>query len=384
MTSPRWILHVDMDAFFAAVEQLDNPELRGKPVLVGGTGPRGVVATASYEARPFGCHSAQPMSVARRLCPQAIVVRGNHARYRELSDQVFAILQSFTPLVQPISVDEAFMDVTGSIRLHGPADQIARKIRARIRAETGLTASVGVAQNKFLAKLASDLHKPDGLTVIRPEDVRRILDPLPVGRMWGVGPAAEKRLTRLGARTFADLRRMPRETLASALGSWGARIWELSQGIDEREVHLREPMKSVSHESTFGENIASRDEARAVIADHAGRVAARLRAKGLVGRTVTVKIRFGNFETITRSDTLDSPTDRTDEIAPAAGALFDAWPFRPVRLLGVGVSHLAEGGGEQLGLFDSEQRAKQRAADAAADAVARKFGKGAIRRGSAL
>ncbi len=385
MTDPtRWILHVDMDAFFASVEQLDNPDLRGKPVLVGGAGPRGVVATASYEARPFGCHSAQPMAVARRLCPQAIVVRGNYERYRELSNQVFEILGAFTPVVQAVGIDEAFLDVTGSIRLHGPADAIARAIRARIRADTGLTASIGVAPNKFLAKLGSDMNKPDGLTIIRPDDIQRILDPLPVGRMWGVGPAAEKRLTRLGARTLGDLRRMPKETLAGALGSWGERVWELARGIDDRVVHAREPVKSVSHESTFGENLTSPDEVRAVLLDHAGRVAARLRAKRLVGRTVTVKIRFGNFETITRSATLDAATDRTDEIARAARSLFDAWGFRPVRLIGVGVSHLSEEAGEQLGLFDTDQRARQRAVDAAADAVAQRFGKGAIRRGSAL
>src|SRR5690606_37299889 len=270
------------------------------------------------------------------------------------------------------------------IRLHGAADAIARAIRARIRADTGLTASIGVAPNKFLAKLGSDMNKPDGLTVIAPGDIERMLDPLPIGRMWGVGPAAEKRLHRLGIRTFRDARRMPPETLVGALGSWGRRVWELAQGIDEREVHPCEPVKSISHESTFGENIADRAEARAVVIDHAGRVAARLRAKELVGRTVTVKIRFGNFETITRSHTLETATDRTDEISRAAGTLFDAWSFRPVRLLGVGVSHLAEHAGEQLGLFDGDQRDRQRAVDAAADAVALRFGKGAIRRGSAL
>jgi DNA polymerase IV len=387
-THDRAILHVDMDAFYASVEQLDDPSLRGRPVLVGGTGPRGVVAAASYEARAFGCRSAMPSAVAMRLCPQAVFVRGRFERYRELSESVFAIFEAFTPLVQPLSIDEAFLDVTGSERLLGPALEIAREIRARVRRETGgLTASVGVAPNKFLAKLASETGKPDGLTVIAPERVREVLDPLPVGRMWGVGPAAEKRLHRMGIRTFAQLRQTDPGALRAALGAWGERAWRLARGEDDRPVVPDHEAKSIGHETTFHEDVADPESVRSVLLGLTEGVARRLRRKSRLARTVTCKIRFGDFQTITRTRTLEPATDATADLWQAARGTFDAWAardFRPVRLIGVQAGGLGERGDTQLGLFDEGGGDRRRALDEASDAVALRFGSGAIRRARTL
>ncbi|MDQ7014353.1 MAG: DNA polymerase IV [Planctomycetota bacterium] len=384
---PRAILHVDMDAFFTSVEQLDNLQLRGKPVFVGGTGPRGVVAAASYEARKFGCHSAMPSAVAKRLCPQAIFVRGRFDRYRELSDRVFAIFDDFTPLVQPLSIDEAFLDVTGSQPLLGPAVEIAERIRARILAETGLTASVGVAPNKFLAKLASDMDKPDGLTIITPDRVQEILDPLPIGRMWGIGPAAEKRLHKLGLRTFAQLREIDPIALRSSLGSWGERASRLARGEDDRPVVCDREAKSVGHETTFHADLNDADDVRAVLLQLTEDTARRLRRKGRSARSVTCKIRFGDYETITRSHTLDAPTNTTSGLWEAARTIFDTWAalsFRPVRLIGVSTSGLLDHADPQLPLFGDPDAARQTAIDTASDAINARFGKGAVRRARTL
>src|SRR2546421_3265291 len=248
---PRSILHIDMDAFFAAIEQLDDPSLRGKPILVGSDDLRGVVTTASYEARPFGCHSAQPMSVAKRLCPQAIVVPTRFERYREVSERMFEVLESFTPVVQPLSIDEAFLDVSGSERLHGPGVEIARKLKRRVREELCLTASVGVAPNKFLAKLASDLEKPDGLTVINQDDVDRVLPPLAVTKIWGIGPKTAKRLEGMCIRTIGDLRRGREATLRRLLGDDAERCRRLGHGLDDRDVVTDDQAKQISQEQTF-------------------------------------------------------------------------------------------------------------------------------------
>ena len=385
MSAERHILHVDMDAFFASVEQRDNPELRGKPVLVGGTGPRGVVAAASYEARKFGCHSAMPSAVAKRLCPHAVFVKGSFEIYKRDSARVFEILESFTPLVQPISIDEAFMDITGSIGLFGPPESIAEQIRERVRAELDLTCSVGVAPNKFLAKLGSDLNKPDGITVITPETIRSTLDPLPVSRLWGVGPSAEKSLHRIGVRTIKDLHALPEDVLRSKLGDFGEHLWRLARGIDDRPVHTDREAKSISHEHTFAQNLEDPESVRAVLADECEQVARRLRRHGRFARTVTVKIRFGDFETVTRSHTLESATDRTDAISQAARSLFDTWArsFRPVRLIGAGVSNLTDSSGGD-GLFDAGRAERQRAVDTVADAIAERFGKRAVQRANAM
>ncbi len=388
----RTILHVDMDAFFASVEQLDNPALRGRPVLVGGAGRRGVVAAASYEARVFGCHSAQPMAVALRCCPGAVVVKPRGGRYREISARVFEILGAFSPLVQPISIDEAFVDVTGSAALFGLGEQIARDIRARIRSETGLTASVGVAPNKFLAKLASDLDKPDGLTVIEPGRVHEVLDPLAVSRLWGVGPAAEKQLHRLGLRTIGDVRRTPAEVLGARFGSFGLQLARLARGEDDRPVCARDGVKSISHEQTFEEDLTDPGEVRRVLLGQCEDVGRRLRGRGLLARTVTIKIRFGEFETITRSGSPGEPFDTTGRLWSAARGLFDGWAgacFRPVRLIGVGVGNLLDPAagaacGEQMGLFESGRASGRPGIDELTDAITSRHGKGAIRRAGAM
>lgn len=381
-----------MDAFFASVEQLDNPDLRGKPVLVGGGGKRGVVAAASYEARAFGCRSAQPTAVALRLCPHAVVVKPTGGRYREISTRVFAILETFSPLVQPISVDEAFVDVTGSSGLFGDGVAIARSIRERVESETGLTASVGVAPNKFLAKLASDLDKPDGLTVIHADRIHEQLDPLPVGRLWGVGAASEKRLARLGLRTIGDIRLCDERTLIANLGErTGRHLARLSRGEDDRPVHNDREAKSISHERTFADDLTDPEAVRAVLLGQVDDVGRRLRAHGRLAGTVTLKIRYGDFETITRSGSVEAAvgraTDRTDDLWRVASGLFDAWAggsYRPVRLIGMGASNLTEPGcSSQLGLFEAVADEKRSRVDEATDAIRAKFGNDAIRRAGA-
>ncbi len=372
-----------MDAFFASVEQLDHPQLRGKPVLVGGTGPRGVISAASYEARVFGCRSAQPTAVARRLCPQAIIVRGNYARYREVSQQVFSLFHDITPLVQPLSIDEAFLDVTGSIRLLGDPVTIATNLRARIVQTTGVTASVGVAPNKFLAKLASDMNKPDGMTVIPPDDIGPMLAPLPVSRIFGVGPVAEKRLSGIGIRTFTDLRNVDAEVLARRVGQEEAeRYKRLAWGIDDRPVVPDREAKSIGQEETFGHDLADPDAVRTVLLAHVEEVARRMRQHGQFARAVVVKIRFGDFETITRRTTLERPTDATADLWLAARSLFDTWAgkaFQPVRLIGMSATDFAAPDG-QLDLFAAGTQEKQRRLDAAMDKIQAKFGKNGVRR----
>lgn len=385
VTRDRSILHVDMDAFFASVEQRDNPQLQGKPVLVGGDGPRGVVAAASYEARKFGCHSAQPTVIAKRLCPNAIVVSGRHSDYRAVSKQVFEILERFSPAIQPISIDEAFLDVTGSTKLFGSPTEIAKQIRTLIKQETQLTCSVGVAPNKFLAKLASDMDKPDGLTVIHPDRIQQTLDPLPIKTLWGVGISTERTLNALGIRTVKDLRTHPLESLQSRLGELGEHLYKLARGIDDRPVRIDRQAKSISHEHTFETDLESADEVRSLIARQSQDVARRLRKHNRYARTISIKVRFGDFETITRSTTLENQTDETRVIHDSARALFEEWAksFRPVRLIGVAVSQLTDAPASP-GLFDTQDHAKDRAVDQASDQINIRFGKDAITHASAL
>jgi DNA polymerase-4 len=382
------ILHVDMDAFYAAVEQLDRPELRGRPLLVGGSPQeRGVVAAASYEARPFGCRSAMPMAQALRLCPKAIVVPPRFERYEEVSRHVFEIFERFTPLVEPLSIDEAFLDVEGSVRLFGTPEQIAREIKQRIRAETKLTASVGVAPNKFLAKLASDLKKPDGLVVVEADRVQAFLDPLPISRLWGVGKATLPRFEAIGVRTFRDARRLSEAELRDRFGEAGEYFYRLVRGIDDREVVPDREAKSISNEMTFPVDIEDFDYLRAVLLDQAQHVAQRLRRQGLIARTVNVKIRSGDFTTITRRTTLEASTDQTDLLWQAAGELFDKWlrdrPF-PVRLIGVGLSQLGAQAGQQLSLFGQDEARRRRALDRTIDSIRDRFGDDAIGRGGTI
>jgi DNA polymerase IV len=370
-----------MDAFFASVEVLDNPSLKGKPVLVGGNGPRGVVAAASYEARKFGCHSAQPMVIARRLCPQAEIVKPHFHRYREMSDRVFEVFNRFTPIVEPLSVDEAFLDLTGTEKLHGDAVGVAQKIKQMIFSETKLTASVGVAGNKFLAKLASDMNKPDGLTVIWPEDVERMLSPLAVGKMWGIGPKTAKRLEGLAVRTIGDLRSKSAQWLNSVAGVDGEHYLKLAHGEDEREVTPDRAAKSIGQEQTFGVDVAEPDEIRAVMLEQCEQVARRLRKHHLLASSVTVKIRFGNFQTITRQCTLDTPSDTTRAIWDAARGLFDAWcatSFAPVRLIGVQAGKLSSA--QQMELFSDPAKEKERKLETTLDRIHAKFGEKGIRR----
>ena len=380
----RAILHVDMDAFFASVEQRDHPELRGKPVLVGGKGSRGVVAAASYEAREFGCHSALPTAIALRRCPQAIVVRGSYATYREVSKQVFAILGRYTPVVQPLSIDEAFLDVTGSKRLHGSGREIAAAVRRDIRHETELTASVGVSGNKFLAKLASDLDKPDGLTVIEEEDIAGRVAGLPIERMWGVGKASVPRYHRVGVQTFGDLQQLTEAAVRTSLGDHGIHTWRLSRGEDVRPVHTDRVSKSIGCERTFGSNLQSPDDVRVFLRAEVEEVAMRLRTSERRCRTVTIKIRDGQFNTVTRSHSFHDATDRTDDILAAAYELFETWAkrqFKPIRLIGASCSNFTAREGRQIGLFDVDVDQKRGRLDDATDAIRKRYGSDAVRRG---
>ncbi len=380
------ILHVDMDAFFASVEQRDNPELRGKPVLVGGSGPRGVVCAASYEARPFGCRSAQPMSVALRNCPHAIVVKPNGSKYRDASKIAFDVLQSFTPIVEPLSIDEAFLDVTGSQRRFGPAEQIAKDIRSMIRERTQLTCSIGVAPNKFLAKLSSEMNKPDGLTIVPIDRIPQWLAPQPIRTMWGVGPAAEKRLRDLGVQTFGDVQQIPLVVLENALGTWGMRLYHLSFGRDTRDVMPDHSRRTVSQERTFSHDLDDPEQVLIWLMQQTEQVAARLRRSDLHAKTVTIKIRFGNFETVTRSRSLGQPTNRTDALLAAAKSMFEMWTeksFRPVRLIGMGAI-VADTPAQQLSLFEHSENDRGPKIDALTDTIRSKFGDSAIVRGRIL
>ena len=382
--SRRQIIHVDMDAFFASVEQRDHPELRGKPVLVGGPALRGVVAAASYEAREFGVHSAMPMAEAMRRCPEAIVVSSDHARYDEVSEQVFAIFERFTPLVEGLSLDEAFLDVTHSAALFGDGPTIAEKIRAAIWAELQLTASAGVAPCKFAAKIASDLEKPDGLVVV-PDDVAGFLAPLPIERMWGIGPVAAPRVREAGFETLGDLAAASPAELEALLGSWGRFVHALANGIDERDVEPGVAAKSVGAEQTFAHDFTrSEDLARCLLAQ-AGRVARRLFASSLYGTVVTIKIKYADFTLRTARVTLPEPVGDTDSIfAAAQGLLARAYEAgRPVRLTGVAVSGLTTGPIQRT-LFGDRARAKHEAVEAVTARIRDKFGSASLTRASLL
>ena len=374
-----------MDEFFAAVEKLDHPELRGKPLLIGGDPKgRGVVSTASYEARPFGCHSAMPMSVAMRLCPQAIVLPVRGERYGQKSDEVFAVMSRFTPAIEPLSIDEAFLDLTGTERLLGPVERTAAEIKAAIKRDTGLTASVGLAPNKFLAKLGSDLHKPDGLTIITPQNMQATLDPLAVRKLWGVGEATAAALDRIGVKTIAELRQVALKDLDAMFGQSGEHFYRLARGLDDRDVTPDSQAKSIGQETTFARDLADREAVLAVLLGQAEQVARRCRKGGLSARTVTVKIRYGDFQTITRGVTLPAPTDVTEEIWSAARELFTRWAaaaFKPVRLIGVTASSLGRSGVGQQMLFDDPARRKQGRIDQAVDQIVKRFGQGSIGRG---
>jgi len=385
---PKAIIHLDMDAFYPSVEVLDNPVLKGKPVIVGGITGRGVVSSASYEARKFGVHSAQPMAAARRLCPHGIFLPVRMSRYAELSDQVFDIFYRFTPLVEPLSIDEAFLDVSGSTRLFGSPVEIAKKIRQLVREETGLTVSAGVAPSKFVAKIASDMDKPDGLTVVSPDRVREFLDPLPIGKMWGVGKVTQAALARLGIHTFRDLSRVSVEALEKKFGKYGPRMHELSRGIDERDVITHQAAQSIGSEETFDEDILAIDPAKKELLALAGKVARRLRQAGAAGKTITLKVKYSDFVLITRSVTLNRFTNDGAVLYQTACGLLKKTETgkRPVRLLGISVSQFStHGGEEQLDLFSRmEADQKRKNLITALDSLQDKFGENIVRPGTLI
>jgi len=385
MPVTRSILHVDMDAFFASVEQRDNPELRGKPVIVGaGPQERGVVSAASYEARKFGVHSAMPSRTAYKLCPQGIFVHPHMSKYSEASKQIMVILESFTPFVQPLSIDEAFLDVSGCIRIFSDAIEIARRIKVKIREQTGLTASVGVAPNKFLAKLASDLKKPDGLAVITEQDKLQVLAPLPVSKIWGVGKVTEKRLHDLGLRTIGDIQRMPVDELRGLIGNTAEHLHALSMGEDSREVETDGESKSISSEHTFDVDTADLDQIKKCLLEQGEEVGSRLRQEKVAARTVQLKLRYADFTTLTRRRTLTQPTQDEMTLYEVAVQLLTAERIqgKRIRLIGIGGSNLVPPE-VQTDLFDQSAQKRTRLARAVDDLRAR-LGTGTIRRGSSL
>jgi DNA polymerase IV len=385
----RSILHVDMDAFYASIEQLDHPEYKGKPVIVGadpkGGKGRGVVAACSYEARKFGVHSALPISRAWKLCPEGVYVRPRMRRYVEVSHQLMEVFQRYTDLVEPLSIDEAFLDITGSIALLGPPEEIARSIKKEIRGATGLTASVGLAPNKFLAKMASDLRKPDGFVVLQEEEVERFLRDLPISRLWGVGPKTEVRLHEMGFQTIGQLASASRESLVRSLGSLGEHLYQLSHGRDQRPVVPGWEPKSIGTETTFEEDTDDRDLLLRTILELSDHVAERMRKDECRARKVTLKLRYSNFSTHTKQHSLDKLIQTGEEIAAIARSLFGQFPLnRKIRLIGVSAGDLHRDGDDprQLALF-AQSNEKEKLSHTV-DEIKQKFGADALRRGSQL
>jgi DNA polymerase IV len=381
---PRTILHVDMDAFYASVEERDRPELKGKPLIVGGTGGRGVVAAASYAVRCFGVHSAMPMAEALRRCPDAICIPPRMARYQEVSAQVFEIFHDFTPLVEGLSLDEAFLDVTASLRLMGDGIAIATEVRRRIREATGLTASVGLGPNKLLAKIASDLNKPDGLCRIGSDNVHAILDRLPVQKLFGVGQKSLPGVQAAGIHTFGNLRHATEATLWRAFGKHGKAMRDRAAGVDDRPVEPNREEKSISAEETFAVDIRTAAQLERQLTQLADRAAARLRAHALAAGLVTIKVRRGDFTTYTRQRPVLPPTQVTAVIEGVAQNLLKDWlrsqPHAAVRLLGVGVGDLQIQ--RQADLFAGV--AQQSRLDATVDGIRGRFGKSLLTRASLL
>jgi DNA polymerase IV len=383
---PRTILHADMDAFYASIEQRDDPSLRGRPLAVGGPSARGVVAAASYEARRFGVHSAMPMARALRQCPELVVVRPRIDYYAEVSAQVFAIFGSFTPLVEPLSLDEAFLDLTGCERLHGSGPEVARQIKQRVREELNLVVSVGVAPNKFLAKLASDVGKPDGLLVVEPDQIQSFLRPLPVRRLFGVGKVTEERLLELGVSTIGELADLPRELLESRLGSSGAELWQLARGDDERPVIVDRPPESIGNEDTFARDLTDAEQLGREVQAQADRVAARLREQGYQARVVVLKVKTADFKLLTRRRTLPRASSDGNLIGETARALLRKLlpGLGPVRLTGVTAGGLERTESPRQLTFDEPAQERGEELGRTLDAIASKFGEGALVRGSNL
>lgn len=395
-------MHVDMDAFFASVEQLDHPEYKGHPVIVGGLSSRGVVATASYEARKFGVHSAMPISRAKKLCPQGIFVYPNMARYKEISHVIHKVMEEFTPLIEPLSLDEAFLDVTGITHKFTGPKALGRAIKDRVFAETGLIISAGLAPNKFLAKLASDLDKPDGLVVIPYGKECESLANLPIKRIWGVGPSTERRLKHGGFLLIKDIQALSDEKpLVPYVGNQARRIWELARGIDERPVEPDRQIQSVGNEETYESDVEDPTVIDLELHYFANRVAKRLRKYGLMGHTVSIKVRYNDFKPVSRQKRLDSATDQERIIYDTSVLLWNKLmrertgipfvqahtsildvPVKPIRLLGVTVSGLSTEGIVQEDLFSIEADEKEEKLSTVLDSLASKFGENAIMSGA--
>ncbi len=383
--SSRAILHVDMDAFYASIEMLENPDLRGQPVIVGGTAEkRGVVAAASYEVRKYGVHSAMSSYRAKQLCPHAVFIPPRMGDYVKYSKRIFAILREYTPLVEPLSIDEAFLDVTGSRKLFGPATEIGKTIKRRIREEVGLTASVGVASNKFLAKLASDLEKPDGFVVIKPGQAETRLAVLHVSKLWGVGKVTQRQLASQGVETIKDLLAMPTHQLEGIVGSYAPRLKDLARGIDDRPVVVGESSKSIGAETTFAEDIADDKRLREALDSLAVRVAKRLRKEGYRAHAIHLKARYADFTTVTRATTIPIATASTQTLVQTARELLETRlgrEGRALRLVGVSASGLVRPAEGEPELFPDTQREQSERVDHLLDTLQEKFGSGKIWRG---
>lgn len=379
------IAHIDMDAFFAAVEQRDDPALKGKPVIVGadpkGGQGRGVVSTCSYEARRYGIHSAMPISTAYRKCPHGVFLPGNMGKYREVSERIFAILSDFTPDMEPVSVDEAFLDITGSYHFYQTPYQTCLAIKERIKNEVNLTASIGIAPVKMVAKIASDFCKPDGLLEVHPGQVLEFLWPLPIGKLWGVGPQTQKTLNAMGIKTVGELARYPKAKLCERLGANGEHLCDLANGIDERDVEADEEVKSVSHEHTFEKDTTDLEQIYGIVSFLSEKVSRRLRQYGLKGKTVTLKVRLSNFTTVTRAATLEERVNFFEDIHARAKDLLDAFytPSMAIRLLGVRMSNFTDLYVRES-LFQNPAAEKREQVHKAVDLIKDKFGEGAIRR----
>jgi DNA polymerase-4 len=383
----RYIVHVDMDAFFAGVEQRDNPACKGKPVIVGadpkGGKGRGVVSTCSYEARKFGIHSAMPISIAYRKCPHGIFLGVNMAKYARESHRIFEILERFTPDIEPISIDEAFLDITGSYHLFGTPVETCQKIKSTVRTETSLTASIGLAPNMMTAKIASDIGKPDGLIKVDEENLLDFLYPLPVEKLWGVGEKTKQELVKIGIRTIGDLAKRSVEKIERYFGKNGAHAWGLANGIDPRKVEATDEVKSISNEHTFEEDTGSDHAIKDTIMHLSEKVSRRLRKAGLKGKTVTLKIRFSDFKTYTRARTLKVPTNFVDNIYENSLSGLEEFDLKTkkVRLLGVKASNFTEASWKSE-LFDEEtdEARKKERLHKALDRIIDRFGEGAISR----
>lgn len=374
-------MHIDMDAFFASIEQVDNPSLKGKPVIVG-EGKRGVVSTASYEARAFGVKSAMPIFQAKKLCPLGICLPVRMSRYQEISAKIMSILDEFSPVIEQISIDEAYLDTSGLEKILGTAVEIARKIKERIRSETSLTCSIGIAPNKFLAKIASDSEKPDGLTIINENQIMKFLRDLPVRKIPGIGPVTEENLAKFGILKVSDILKFPEDFFRQEFGKFGDTLIDLAKGVDESPVVSQSVIKSISSEMTFEEDTKDRELLRKWLIPQCEEVGRRLREENLKGKTITLKLKLSNFRTVTRSHTLISPTNATNIIIKNATHLLQKYNLTSkIRLIGVGVSNFQKGF-EQLNLFEKSEDEKFQKIDEVIDKITDRYGTDIIKRGA--